>query len=272
MAILKSIKTELLRLGSVTPYGVGGPKAAAINLIYSILLQLQKIDFYNFILINQIDHSLNEFILIKRNEDVFINIQYHTDEDYYRKSISERNNIRLHIIHEALLRLTLKDSRLKENVLNEIKEKIIRKDFLFDFVIKYLENEYDKKVVAKLIVSPLEDRFNFHVLVEENGTEKSRYLIYVGKTLDSYINNFFNKLVWISKEELLISDKQRQFEIHINLLECKIAFINLTAYDKVPIFEMMRADISAQENDTSYRNWLHSLPPAFSAIISRSEN
>ena len=47
-------KTYILRLGSIVRYGIGVPKAEKIGIIYSVLLQRFKLDYYSNININQV--------------------------------------------------------------------------------------------------------------------------------------------------------------------------------------------------------------------------
>ena len=55
-----------LRLNSVVKHSVGsGSESLAIDLIYEILLREYSENIYRYISINQIDLSLNEFVLIE---------------------------------------------------------------------------------------------------------------------------------------------------------------------------------------------------------------
>ena len=65
--ILNFSKMETqLRLNSVVKHSVGsGSESLAIDLIYEILLREYSENIYRYISINQIDLSLNEFVLIE---------------------------------------------------------------------------------------------------------------------------------------------------------------------------------------------------------------
>src|ERR1700750_616627 len=118
------MKLHIFRLESVVPEGVGGPEAGAIDLIYSILLQECDCDYYTYIHINQIGDDLNEVIL-KENKKIYINVKY-PSKGFSSKSTSEKNLIRLDIIHLALLRIADKEKKLDVNKLEQIKNLILQ--------------------------------------------------------------------------------------------------------------------------------------------------
>jgi len=61
-------------------------------------------------------------------------------------------------------------------------------------------------------------------------------------------------------------------EILILIDKCEAVFTNLTAYDNPPYFQMMRADISPEDNEKAHKDWLHSLPPSSSGFITQNLN
>ena len=173
------MKKNLLHLVSVIENGVAGPGTGAIDLIYSSLLQKYGLDYYNHIHINQIGNELNEF-LMKEGKKIHINIRYPVYKDFELKNPLEKNIIRLEIIHEALLRLAEKDKRFDSIILDSIKKEILENEFSFDIVYKAHINNKNENIVAKVIVHPEEDRFNFYVLIEDSGKEICKPLIYSG--------------------------------------------------------------------------------------------
>lgn len=265
------MKTEIIRLESVVKHGIGGSKTAAINLIYSILLQKHKLDFYSFIFINQIGNDLEEFVL-KQGKEVYINIRYPVYENYEFKSVAERNIIRLDIIHISLLKLAAKDSRIEIRKLNTIQQEILQKDFYFYFEYKIWHNKKRPNLDARIIIHPKEDSFDFYVLIEENKTEKCRLLIYKGMPSDSYFEDLFFYGKWKDSNELIISGKNNEMEIHVTVDSCLVEYVNLTSYNNAPFFEMMKADISIDDNTKAHNDYIHSLPPSLAAIITHKPN
>ena len=114
----------IFRLGSVVPNGVGGPEAAAINLIYSFSFQKFKINTYSRILINQIDDNYDE-VIIRNGKKIHINIKYPAPDDFGSKTDLEKNLMRLEIIHSALLRLNIQYNEMDIDTLELIRQEVI---------------------------------------------------------------------------------------------------------------------------------------------------
>ena len=95
------------------PEGVGGPEAGSIDLIYSYLLQEYNCDFYDHIHINQIGDDLQEMIM-KVGKKIVTNINYPSN-GFENKTIKEKNQIRLDIVHTALVRIAEKEKKLNIN-------------------------------------------------------------------------------------------------------------------------------------------------------------
>lgn len=265
------MKTEL-RLGSVVKHGVGGPEAGAIDLIYLFLLDEFKQDFYSRIGINQIGDDLEEFVLKEPGNRIHVNIRYPIYEDFEAKTVKERNLIRLDVVHTALLKVADQYKKLEIHKLEVIRKKIIKNNFSFDFICKIVNYKGKKGLISKIIVHPKIERFNYSLVIEEEGKEKCRIHLYSGLTDLYYFSNLFSIVKWRSINEIIITGKAKEVEMYIIINACKITFINLTAYNKAPYFEMMRADISQAEREIAHQDWLHSLPPAHAAIIRQSHN
>src|ERR1700683_733173 len=101
-----------VRLGSVVAHGVGGPEAAALDLIYFFLLQEFGQALYSHIIINQIGNNLDEFVMKEPGNKIHVNIRYPAYEDFEAKSKDEKNMIMLDVIHSALLRVADYDKKL----------------------------------------------------------------------------------------------------------------------------------------------------------------
>lgn len=227
-----------------------------------------QLDFYDLIIINQIGADLDELILSTGSKKVNINIRYATNELYDNKSISEKNSIRLDIIHTALTRLAVQDKRIDISKLEAIKNRILESNFSFEIVLKEFANPRKNDLTAKIIIQPLEYQFNFFVVIEENGQEKCRLLIYVGKTTDHYFPLFFKFGRWTEDREFIITGKEKEVEFHILIDKCEMKLVNLTKFEKPPLHELMRADISPSDKERAYQDWLHSLPPGAAGMTS----
>ena len=266
------MKTQL-RLNSVVLHGVGsGPESGAIDLIYSFLFTEFEQDIYSYISINQIGNDLREFVKREPGNKIHVNIRYPAYADFEIKSVAEKNLIRLDVIHTALLRVASQYGKLEIQKLEGIKEKIINNNFSFDFVCKAYPNKKNDNLVAKIIVHPEIDRFNYILLIEENQKVKCKMSLYCGLTNLFYYADLFSIVKWKSMNELVITGKEKEVEICITVNECKITFTNLTKYKKPPFFEIMRADISEADRQKARQDWLHSIPPSLRALITNKIN
>jgi hypothetical protein len=267
------MKTHLIRLGSVVPHGVGGPEAGCIDLIYSFLLQEYHQNIYSHIGINQIGDDLDEFVMKMPGNCIHINIRYPVHENFESKSVTEKNRIRLDVVHESLLRIAKEDNKLDIDKLEIIRDKILKQDFSFDLVYKVFLNKKNESLLAKIIITPLEDRFKYFVIVEENEIVKCKHLIYIGMPSDYYIDGLFSTGKWKGVNEFIVSGKKKEMEIHINVDKCSVEYLNVSGYNgKAPFFELMKKQSSKDENDKAYKNWIHSLPPAIAAIVAQEAN
>jgi hypothetical protein len=260
------MKTEIINLGSVVKNGVEGPENGAINLIYSYLLQENGLNFYNRIKINQIGDDLEELIM-REYKKIHISIRYPADPDYDNKKVSEKNNIRLNIIHAALLRLANFDKRLDVDKLETIRSKILENNFAFDIPYKSFVNPKQKNQVAKIIIQPHEHTFAFYAIIEEAGKEKCKILLYNGKTTDYYITAFFSYGKWRGINSIVISGKYKEAEMHVDVNKCSVDIVNFSKYEKPPFFEMMKSDNSEEEKRSARKNWLDSLPPGMADFL-----
>jgi hypothetical protein len=265
------MKTQL-RLNSVVPNGVGsGSESLALDLIYEFLLHEFGQDIYRYISINQIGSELNEFVMKDPGNKIHVNIRYPVDEDFELKSVDEKNEIRLDVVHSALIRIAEYDKKLDISQLEAIRKKIIASKFSFDFVCKSYLNKSAPGLVGMIIVQPTVEKFDYYVLIEEEKKVKCKLLIYNGRPGVHY-SDFFFYGKWKGKNELIIWGKSKEVEIHILVDECRTDFVNLTRYPNPPYFTVMRADISLKDREIAYLDWKHSLPPAVAAITRQAHN
>ncbi len=258
---------EILRLESVIPNGLGGYEAGFINLIYSNLLQDSALNMYKFILINQIDEELIEGIH-KDGKKVYINIRYTGLKTSGLKNADVENQMRIDCIHQALVRLANLERKLDIVKLQAIKAKILKQNFVFQFICKTFICVKDKTISAKLIVYPQMHKFDYYVSIEDKGIEKCRLKIYTGLTGLYYFDAILSSGKWQHINKLIISGKRKEAEIIVAVDKCEVTFRNLTKYDNPPYFEMMKAEKSAIDREKAYQDWLHSLPPSQRAFLS----
>ena len=263
------MKKNLLTIGSVRENGLGGTNPGRLSIIYTYLLQEYNLDFYRYISINQIGIELDEFVMIEKKRDVYINIRYPNDPNFIPKDKEESNNICLDIIHKALLRLAEQDARMDINKLEAIRNLIIKKAFCFDLIYKTTVNQNNKDFTAKIIIHPEEDSFDFYILIEQKKEEKCKLLIYKGKPTDYYIDDLFYYGRWKRTNEFIITGKRSEIEYHINADNCNIELVNVSNdKDKSPIFNLFKE----KPGPTALQDYIKSLPPAVAAIITYQPN
>jgi hypothetical protein len=265
------MKTHIIRLESVVPNGLGGPEASCIDLIYSFLLQEYQLDLYSYIHINQIGEDLNELVL-KQGNQIYINIRYPVDKNFNSRNLQEKNRLRLDCIHTALLRIAESDKKLDIHKLELIKLRIIENNFRFDIIYKIFKAKKSSTFISKIIIVPFVDKFDFYVMIENEGKEVCKLLIYEGIPSTHYIEQFFFSGKFKKEEEFILKGKENEVEIHVLIKTFKVITINLTRYEKAPSFEMNRFGISKTDKQRAYEDWLHSLPPATAAVIRKSHN
>jgi hypothetical protein len=261
-----------IRLGSVIVHGVGGPEAAAMDMIYICLLHEVGQDVYRRIGINQIGEDLDEFVTKEPGNKIHVNIRYPAYVDFELKSVDDKNKIRLDVIHTALLRVAEYDKKLNVDQLEAIRKKILDNNFSFEFVCQSYINKTNRNLIAKVVVHPEIDRFNYYAIIEEDEKLRCRVHIYNGRTGVFFGEDFFSHGKWKGTDELVISGKQKEVDICIFINECRVNFVNLTKYANPPYFTVMKADISEEDRAKAYQDWQHSLPPAVTAVIRQAHN
>lgn len=261
------------KLESIIPNGVGGPEAGAIGLIYSVLLKKFKQDFYS-LLINQIGNGTDpdELILKGPGNKLHINIRYPIPPDFEIFSVKERNHYQLDVIQAALKRIADYDLKYDKSILEEIRNEIIKHNFLFRFHLKKFTNSRNKDLVARLVVEPMIDMFCYYIIIEKKGLEIQKFLIYKGFTNLYYYPKFFHNAKWENENELIVTGREKVVETHILLNKNSVEFVNLTQYKKPPLFEMMKVDISKSEKEQAYNDWLHALPPSIARVIATTQS
>ena len=145
-------------------------------------------------------------------------------------------------------------------------------NFSFEFICKSYVHKKNKNLVAKVVVHPEMDRFNYYAIIEEKGKVKCRVHIYNGRTGVFFGEEFFFYGKWRGENELIIWGKGKEVEIHILVDECRADFVNLTRYTNPPYFTVMRADVSDEDRERAQQDWQHSLPPAVAAVIRQAHN
>ena len=260
-----------LRLGSVVPHGVGGPEAGALDLIYLFLLMEHGLNAYKFIFINQIGDDLNE-VIIKQGKEIYVNVQYPASNDFELKSDDDKNRIRLDVIHTGLLRIAAKEKKLDIQILERIKNKILENNFSFEFEYKRYINTKNKNLIAKLIIHPKKDSFQYYIQIEKQGKVKCKQPIYNGLTNTFYVDDLFKTGKWKNDTSLIITGAKKEVEIHLTVENCEVKYKNLTTYENPPRFQLFRTDITAEEKEKAKEDWHHSLPPAIAAIIRDANN
>ena len=262
------MKKNLLNLGSLIENGLGGINPGFLCLIYTYLLQEFSLDVYRFIVINQIGIELDEIVMIDK-KDVHINIRYPDNKNFIPKDAKEGKRLCLDIIHEALLRLAKQDKRIDINKLETIKNLVIKKNFSFYLVYKKYINPGNNSLLGSIVIHPNENSFDFYVIVEQDGKEICRLLVYKGKSTDYYIDDLFYYGKWKALNEFIIKGKTSEIEYHIYIDTCNVELVNISPNkDKAPIFNLFKA----VPEPGALQDYIASLPPAIAAVISYEAN
>lgn len=169
------MKIEVVRLGSLINESLDVINMYYINYIYSYYLQKFKLSHYPFIVINHIGEDFNEGVFPRtRYTNLGINIRYPVSENIDSLSESEKNNIRLNLMHEALLKLSAYDKRFSVEKLEEIKTAVIQSDFIVDIPYRIYVNKHNANITGTVIVNPKESEYLFYFVITDNGIETTR--------------------------------------------------------------------------------------------------
>lgn len=267
------VKIEIFRLISIDPDGIGNQGNGLLDILYSYLLWKNGLDYYKFIRINQIgrEQQIKEFVEIKKGK-VHVNLIHPTDKKFDLLDNFSKNRIRLDVIHAGLLKLAEVDSRFSSNVLEKIREDILKNNFNVSLDGEWKVNQFDRTVQFRFSVIPYTDFFDYYITVQRDGIEICKQFLYRGKPNPSIAFYFFSRPKWKNKNELLIEGEEKQMRIRLDISSCTLEFQNLTQYTNPPLWEMMKVGIGEQESKSAYEDWLHSLPPAVAAIVRDSNN
>lgn len=246
----------MLRLNSVVMNGAGGPGASAISLIYSFLLQEFSLDVYTHITINQIGEDLEEFVS-KEGKNVHVNIRYPGSVSDNLHNADENNKIRLQIIHMALLRIAETYKQWDTQKLGEIKGLILQKRFKFELVYQEFKNSR-QQILAKIIVFPEQMMFRIYCALYKDGIEYCRVSLMNSVPIPIF-SEYFKDGRWDNNGKLRVFGKVREVEFLISADSCEAQIINLTKFDHPPLFYMQRADVSREEKDKAYEDWLSTM-------------
>ena len=263
------MKVHLIRLNSVVPHGVGsGPESAAIDFIYTHLLQKYEQFVYSWTNINQIGEDLKEFITRDAGNKIHVNIRYPAHHDFENKTEQEKNEIRLDFVHTALLKIAEKYKGLEIRKLELIRAEILQRNFHFEIVYKTFINKKTPILTCKIIIIPKMKEFEYYAIISNGNVDICKHRIFKGIPGYFYIDRYFCYGKW-KDNEVIISGKEKIVEIHISIDDCKAAIINLTPYDNPPYFTLMRADITVEEREKAYKDWHLSLDPSHLETLKR---
>lgn len=233
------MKTGLLRLESTVSNGVGGTEAGMISLIYSFLLQEYGLNNYKYIHINQIGNDVDEVIL-KKGKEVYINLRFPPPPNFNSMSKDEKNNIRLAIVHSALIRVADKDRLLDVDKLELIKERILGSNFKFELIYKCVPAK-ENETSVNIVIEPLPEKFRFFAIVSDGQATTCRALLYDGKPTDYYIDDLFSIVKWKGKEKVIVSGNQSEIEIHVNIADCNVDYVKKVQNTATPeIFSLCK--------------------------------
>jgi hypothetical protein len=246
---------------------VESSEGGAIEAIYSYLMGKYQQDIYKRIVVIQIDTPTNELVLIEKDMEAHVKILYKAPEGFNSFSVEDKNKVRVDCIHAALLKVFQKDRKFNKGKLETIKEEILMKNFFFEIICKKFWNK-NKTLLGKLILSPFSDRFEYYVTVTNiNNLIKCKIKIYNGKPDIYYFGRLFSFCKWTKNSKIIINGNNKEVEIHIDVNRCMVKYINFTPYPNPPFFQMMRADISKEESNAAYNDYLNSLPRQVHDIV-----
>jgi hypothetical protein len=267
------MKIDIFRLTSIDPDGVGNEENGLVDLLYSFLLWRNGLDYYKYILVNQIgkNQNINEIVQIKGGR-VHINLIHATDKNFDQLDDIRKNMAKVDIIHDGLQRLGKVDPRFSTELLNKVRDQIVSNNFSVVLESVGKDSPFEKGVSGKMIILPTSKYFDYCLLIKNGDKEVCRQFIYRGMPTSYYYYSLFSSAKWKNRTTFIVEGREKQMRLKLDVSNCKVVFENLTQYPSPPLWEMMKVGISEQESKSAYENWLHSLPPAVAAMIRVHEN
>jgi len=218
------MKNHILRLESSINSGISGQGSGLIEIIYSFLLPEYKINFFDTIHVNEIGNDLKESVLeVGRN--VYINLWWPTSGSFEFKNEEEKKLIRLRLVHQALRMLADEDGRINKNTLEEIRLRILKNNFRFEFVMEELPNKVIPDIEAKLVIVPESSLFDIYLDFYKKKERAYRLLIYQGIPVPIYLNDLFSSAGWKDAHHLIVSGSNSEVTIKVDFENCKIEYL-----------------------------------------------
>ncbi|MBN9352181.1 MAG: hypothetical protein J0H55_15995 [Chitinophagaceae bacterium] len=258
------MKNHILRLESSINSGISGHGSGLIEIIYSFLLPEYKINFFDTIHVNEIGYDLKESVL-KVGRNVYINLWWPMSVNFESVKEEEKKFIRLRLVHRALMMLADEDERINKDALEEIRKRILKNNFSFEFVMEELPNELLPDIEAKLVVVPENSLFNIFLYVYKMKERTCRLLIYQGIPVPIYLNDLFSSAGWKDAHHLIISGSNSEVTIKVDFENCKIEYqVQGSTMLKAPYFELFKSyKYSGEPLDV----FVHSLNPGRKVVV-----
>jgi hypothetical protein len=205
-----------LHLTSTSGPEIAGPEAEALCLIYSFLLHACGLDHYKRISITLLGEDKEEAVMKSPGKKIEVGIRNPLPEDLSSKGREGRSKAFLEVIHAAMLRVAAFEYKLDAGVLEGIRKRMLQSDVSFEFA---LQSETRGDVQATLRVHADMNRLDYYVLVVEGGRVKFKLWIYSRSTSGMNVSDVVLDLVWKDENELVISGRSMEVEIHVLIRE-----------------------------------------------------
>lgn len=212
------MRTKLF-LHPAAPHEAGCTEAGALCLMYMSLLHEYGQDHYKQISIYE---GMTESV-VRTGKHVCVKLKY----DSERRDV-EKNRIRLEIIHAALLRVAVFENKLDLQVLDRIRQRILESEFMLEIV--YRKERRKDGTVAKIVVHPEMEWFDYYVVVEERGVESFKLWIHSGEPDVEEMAALFATMEWKNNNELVIIRQSLEAEIRVFVKERRAAYKELMGF------------------------------------------
>ena len=114
--------------------------------------------------------------------------------------------------------------------------------------------------------------FDYSLVSTLDGIQTCKIPIYKGLTNTYYLPMFFQKAKWHGEDKIVLTGKENIVETHVALVDKVVSYVNLTKYEKPPLFELMKAGMPKQAKEKHSLNWRDSFDKKVVEIHDQTDN
>lgn len=239
---------------------------SAVSLMYEDIFIRDDVRSYSLIVIKHVPEEEEAGQVISLgNKEIGVRVHYKIPDNLISKDDATIQLAVLEIIHAGLIILAKEKHKLGADYLNRVKEEILQLKFDFWVEAKLFANKKDSAWTAMVIANLKMKQFDVYLQIAYQGMVKWKVLIYEGVNTASYFSNLFSNGKWTARNEFILSGKKSEIEIHLNLTDGSLKFVNISpSSPESPIFNLHKAN---KDKEKALKDYLGTLDPTLASNI-----